>query len=91
MSRPSHDSASRALFEHPLILESLVLGFAHSAVGDQLDMSTLKRIAARHVSDGADSDEKGQQSEGKGSAFWPKRITVLTKRVSSERSDANGS
>ncbi|MYC68075.1 MAG: Rpn family recombination-promoting nuclease/putative transposase [Acidobacteriia bacterium] len=57
MSQPSHDGASRALFEHPLILESLVLGFARSVVGDRLDMSTLKRVAARHVSDGLQQSE----------------------------------
>ena len=57
MPQPSHDSANRAIFEHPLILKALILGFARSVVGDLLDMSTLKRVAARHVSEGLRQSE----------------------------------
>ena len=52
-----HDSVSRRVYEHPRILEDLVLGFAESAVGDLLDMSTLKQVPARHVSDGLQQSE----------------------------------
>ena len=57
MPQPSHDSANRAIFEHPLILKALILGFARSVVGDLLDMSTLRRVAARHVSEGLRQSE----------------------------------
>ena len=57
MPQPSHDSANRAIFEHPLILKALILGFARNLVGDLLDMSTLKRVAARHVSEGLRQSE----------------------------------
>ena len=57
MTQPSHDSANRAIFEHPLILKALILGFARSVVGDLLDLSTLKRVAARHVSEGLKQSE----------------------------------
>ena len=51
MFQRDHDSIYRIIFETPCILEHLIRGFAVSAVGDLLDMSSLKRVETRHVSE----------------------------------------
>ena len=57
MPRTDLDSIYRLLFGHPRVIEDLLRGFASSAVGDLLDMTSLKQVAARHVSEGLRQSE----------------------------------
>ncbi len=57
MPGTDHDSSYRLVFGHPRVVEDLLRGFASSAVGDLLDMASLKQVAARHVSDGLSQSE----------------------------------
>ena len=51
MSQSEHDSIYRIIFENDYVMEHLICGFANSALGDLVDMSTLKRVQTRHVSE----------------------------------------
>ena len=55
--KPDHDSIYRLLFGQPRVIEDLLRGFASSAVGDLLDLASLKQVAARHVSEGLQQSE----------------------------------
>lgn len=46
-----YDSTYRIIFEDPRIFAQLIRGFALRAVGDLLDLSSLKRVETRHVSE----------------------------------------
>ena len=52
MPKTDHDGAFRLLFGHPRVVEDLLKGFVDSSLADRLDMSTLRQVAARHVSEG---------------------------------------
>lgn len=52
-----HDSIYRLLFGEPRVIEDLLRGFASSAVGNLLDLASLKQVAARHVSEGLRQSE----------------------------------
>ena len=47
-----HDSILRLVFGQLRVTEDLLRGFASGVVGDLLDFSCLKQVAARHVSEG---------------------------------------
>jgi len=57
MAHPELDGINRGIFAELRIAKDLILGFASTAVGEQLDMSTLKLVAARHVSEGMKQSE----------------------------------
>ncbi len=52
-----HDGIYRLLFGEPRVIEDLLRGFASSAVGNLLDLASLKQVAARHVSEGLRQSE----------------------------------
>ncbi len=52
-----HDSILRVVFGQLRVVEDLLRGFASSVVGDLLDFSSLKQVAARHVSEGLRQSE----------------------------------
>ncbi len=57
LPEPDHDSIYRLLFGEPRVIEDLLRGFASSAIGNLLDLASLKQVAARHVSEGLRQSE----------------------------------
>ena len=57
MPETDHDGIYRLLFGEPRVIEDLLRGFAASAVGNLLDLASLKQVAARHVSEGLRQSE----------------------------------
>ena len=51
MPRIDHDSTCRRLFGDPRMVRDLFVGFVDSELGQLLDWSTLKQVAARHTSE----------------------------------------
>ena len=57
MPRIDHDGAFRLVFSDPRVLADFLVGFVGSRLGELLDLSTLKQVAARHVSEGLHQSE----------------------------------